>query len=226
MASRSRRSNRPMRRHDMVYVGPRAWRMLLATRGDLAAAPLLARWVDSGWPLVARRAMPNEGEGVALGLPLPPSAGKRRLSFLMQPGDVVATAPPPALRAVRRAAPRAWWSTLDALGEMALRHRVEASVFGSLAWQALTGLDYLTERSDLDVLLHVRRETDLHRLAAALAAIEQAAPMRIDGEFIRLDGAAVNWREFHAGVRRIMVKSAGGVGLLDASRFLAAPVPS
>ena len=50
---------------------------------------------------------------------------------------------------------------------------------------------------------------------ADLAAIEAAAPMRLDGELVRDDGAAVNWREFHAGAREILVKTIDGVALLD-----------
>ena len=99
-------------------------------------------------------------------------------------------------------------------------------MFGSLAWRALTGLDYLTDRSDLDLLLHVHRDTDLHRLAADVAGIEAAAPMRLDGELIRDDGAAVNWREFHAGAREILVKTVGGVALLDTQPFLLGQMPS
>ena len=226
MASPCKPDDQPMRRHDLIYVSPMAWRSRLETRGDLAADPLVASWVDRRWPLIARRAMPHERHGVALGLPLPPSAGKRRLSFLMRHEDVVSTAPPLALSSVIRTAPPAWRPTLDVLGEIALRHCVEARVFGSLAWRMLTGLDYLTDRSDLDLLLHVHRDTDLRGLACAVAAIEDAAPMRLDGELVRDDGAAVNWREFHSGAREIMVKSFGGVAVLDASRFLAEQIPS
>ena len=85
---------------------------------------------------------------------------------------------------------------------------------------SLTGLDYLTDRSDLDLLLDVRRETDLDRFAADVAAIEADAPMRLDGELMRDDGAAVNWREFHAGAREVLVKSIDGVVLLDRSLFI------
>ena len=49
-------------------------------------SPLIARWVDNGWPLVKRRVAPDDGEGVPLGLPLPPFAGKGRLSVLIDPG--------------------------------------------------------------------------------------------------------------------------------------------
>lgn len=208
-------------RHDLVFVSRTSWRALLATRSDLAVDPLAARWPDEGWPTIRRRPMPDEIGGVALGLPLPPSAGKRRLSFLLQAHDIHAIARPPSLISAKIAAPRAWWPTLDRLNELAFWHSVEARVFGSLAWQALTGLDYLSERSDLDLLLDVHGDTDLDGLVEGLAQIEARAPMRIDGELMREDGAAVNWREFHAGTGEVLVKSLDGVGLLDKSLFAA-----
>nr|WP_283815758.1 malonate decarboxylase holo-[acyl-carrier-protein] synthase [Bradyrhizobium lablabi] len=213
-------SERPAGRHDLVFVSPKGWRTMLAARDDLAEDALIARWPEQGWPTIRRRAMPGEPSGVALGLPLPPSAGKKRLCFLLQAGDVLSVVRPPSLDDVRRSAPPAWQLTLDRLGELAFRHSIEARVFGSLAWCALTGLDYLTGRSDLDVLLDVRRDTDLDCLAADVAAVEADAPMRIDGELKRHDGAAVNWREFHAGASDVLVKHIDGVSLLDRRDFM------
>ncbi len=155
-----------------------------------------------------------------MGLPLPPFAGKRRLSFVMRREDILSTSSPLALNSVCGVAPPSWRPTFERLGELASQYSVDASVFGSLAWQALTGLDYLTDYSDLDLLLYVRRETDLRRIAADIAEIEAAAPMRIDGEFIRYDGAAVNWREFHVGGRDILVKTIDRVAVFDRSFFL------
>ena len=226
MPSHSRSDYRAIRRHDLVFVSPAGWRALLETRSDLAADPLVALWVDKGRPLIGRRAAPGEGPGVALGLPLPPFAGKGRLSFVIPAEDIVSVAPPPALSSARRVAPRAWRPTLEALGELASQRSVEMRVFGSLAWRALTGLDYLTDHSDLDILLYVRPDTDVRRLTADMAVIEAAAPMRLDGELIRDDGAAVNWREFHADAREILVKTMRGVALLDARHFLGEAVPS
>ena len=123
MTSPCKPSERPPGRHDLVFVSPEGWRALLAARGDLAADPLVARWADEGWPMIGRRAMPGEPSGVALGLPLPPSAGKKRLSFLVQPERHHFDCPPPALKAARGSAPRAWWPTLDRLDELAVRHR-------------------------------------------------------------------------------------------------------
>ena len=226
MASHSKLNERRMRRHQLAFVSPAAWRSLLQTRDDLATDHLVADWVDKGWPLIGRRATAGEPHGVALGLPLPPFAGRRRLSLLMQPEDVLSTAQPPALSTARGVAPRAWWPTIDALDEVAARHALKARMFGSLAWCVLTGLDYLTDRGDLDLLLYVHRDTDLHRLAAEIARVEAAAPMRVDGELVRDDGVAVNWREFGAGAREILVKTVGGVTLLDRDGFRLGKMPA
>ncbi len=80
MISHSNQNNRRPRRHDLIFVSPVAWRSLLKTRDDLAGEPLVIEWVDRGWPLVARRTLPGEADGLPLGLPLPPFAGKRRLA--------------------------------------------------------------------------------------------------------------------------------------------------
>jgi phosphoribosyl-dephospho-CoA transferase len=193
---------------------------MLEARGDLAADALVARWSKMGWPAIRRRALPYEEAGLALGMPLPPSAGKKRISLLVDTDHVVSVARPPSLRQVQAYAPRNWWPTLDRLDRLELRHSVDARVFGSLAWQSLTGLDYVTDRSDLDVLFEFRGETDIDRFVADVAAIENEAPMRIDGELMRADGAAVNWRELHGGGSELLVKSIGSVILLGRDRFI------
>jgi phosphoribosyl-dephospho-CoA transferase len=215
-----------LRRHDLIFVSPAAWRALLKMRGDLAGEPLVAGWVDRGWPLVARRATPCEKPGIALGLPLPPFAGKRRLSAVIQPEDIVSTAPPPRLCDAIDVAPPNWRNAMEEIANLAFRHGVEARIFGSLAWQSLTGLEYLTETSDLDLLLSIRNDNDLAALTAGLAAIEATAPMRFDGELVREDGAGVNWRELHAGTSEILIKTTAGVALLDAGVFLSSEIRS
>ena len=213
------RPNKQAGRHDLVFVSRIGWQGLFATREDLALDPLVARWPEEGWPAIRRRAMPDEPAGVPLGLPLPSWAGKKRLPVLLQSHDISAIARPPLLSSASKSAPRAWWSTLDHLDKLALHYAAEARVFGSLAWQAVTGLEYLSDRSDIDLLVDVHCHTDLEGLAAGLAEIEAVAPMRLDGELMREDGAAVNWREFHDGAREVLVKNGDGVGLLSRDLF-------
>lgn len=226
MTSPCKHAERPPGRHDLVFVSPEGWRTMLDVRDDLATDTLVARWPKMRWPTIRRRALPCEANGLALGLPLPPSAGKKRISLLVDNEHVVSVVRPPLLRQARAYAPRNWWPTLDRLDALALRHAVDARVFGSLAWQSLTGLDYVTTRSDLDVLFEFRTETDIDRLVADVAAIETDAPMRLDGELMGADGAAVNWREFHGGASELLVKSIDSVGLLGRHQFVSGALAS
>jgi len=206
-------------RHQLAFVSPAAWRSALAGRPDFAAAPLVEAWARRGWPLISRRPLPGEGAGVPLGLPLPPFAGKRRLCFLMRPEDVLATSAPPALAEVLPDAPISWRATICELRALASKHAVTVQAFGSLAWRTLTGLDYVTASSDLDVLFRVHSRTDLRALAAGVAEIDAVAPMRVDGELVRSSGVAVNWRELLGEAREVLVKSTAGVELVDRDRF-------
>uniref|UniRef100_UPI00197E0823 malonate decarboxylase holo-[acyl-carrier-protein] synthase n=1 Tax=Burkholderia sp. Ac-20379 TaxID=2703900 RepID=UPI00197E0823 len=164
-----------------------------------------------------------------LGLPLPPSLGKRRIGVVVPEAALVSVEPPPAVALLQAAAPEAWRATLERLDAIARRHRVHCRAFGSLAWQAMTGLTYLSSGSDLDLLFDAPVGPDAGATLAALlddvAALADGgeAPMRIDGEVIRADGAGVNWRELHAALAargEIVAKTSSGVALLSPRDFL------
>jgi phosphoribosyl-dephospho-CoA transferase len=219
MSLPSRRASENPRRHDLVFVSPTAWRSFLETRGELADDPLVDGWIKRGWPLIARCLAADEGHGVPLGLPLPPSAGKRRIGLLMDPAGIRSVARPPLLSAAFCVAPAAWIPTLRTLDHVATRLGVEARVFGSLAWCLLTGLNYLTARSDLDFTLSLPHPRDFAELMTELGSIDSAAPMRLDGEIVRDDGAGVHWRELHSGAREVLAKTVGGPTLLNSAEF-------
>jgi phosphoribosyl-dephospho-CoA transferase len=81
-------------------------------------------------------------------------------------------------------------------------------------------MGYITAESDLDVLMYVGSEVDVLRLLAGMARIETRAPMRVDGELVREDGAAVNWRELRGEAREVLLKSVGGIDLVHPRSFL------
>jgi phosphoribosyl-dephospho-CoA transferase len=220
MSSHCRHSSENPRRHDLVFVTPTAWRSFLETRHELAGDRLVNGWINRGWPLVARRLAADEDHGVPLGLPLPPSAGKRRIGLLMDPAGISSIMRPPLLSAAFRVAPAAWMPTLRTLDDVATRLGVEARVFGSLAWCLLTGLNYLTARSDLDFILSLPRPRDFAELMAELGSIDCAAPMRLDGEIVRDDGAGVHWRELRSGAREVLAKTVGGLTLMNSAEFI------
>ena len=201
----------PLRRHQLVRVYPEAWESLLRARADLAGEPLLQDWARQGWPLIGRRRGPLDGEGVLLGLPLPPSSGKRRIAVEMRAGDIASVSPLPSLSEVLGTAPVAWQRCLRELTDLSRLYEVHGGVFGSLCWQWLTGLTYLGARSDVDIAWTLPRPDRLERFLDDLAEIDARAPVRLDGEVVRADGAAANWRELHAGLPEVALKSAGQV---------------
>lgn len=191
---------------------------MLANQRDHVALPLVADWAERGWPLVVRRPVCADLPGsLPVGLPLPPALGKLRLAFLVPQGAVVEHRAPPLLADAAPVAPAPWRATIAAL----LRHDPRTRCYGSLAWQHLTGLDYLTPSSDLDLLWTVPDRQAADALVTTLAAIDSAAPMRIDGEMVAAQGQAVQWREWASGAGEVLVKSAEGAGLMARDRVFA-----
>ncbi|MBR8460123.1 phosphoribosyl-dephospho-CoA transferase, partial [Burkholderia dolosa] len=73
----------PLRRHTLVTLTAAGWRAAFARDPALAADSSARAWAERGWPLVVRRASPDEADAgrVPLGMPLPPAAGKRRVAL-------------------------------------------------------------------------------------------------------------------------------------------------
>jgi phosphoribosyl-dephospho-CoA transferase len=199
-----------------VWAAPSAWAELMAARADLADLPWLAGWAERGWPLMARRPSGAEPPGrVALGLPLPPSAGKRRIAVDLAPDAFGGARAPPLLAMAKDSAPAAWRATVMRL----IALQPQTRVFGALAWQGLTGLDYLSATSDLDLLWPLPSD-DAEAILAGIAVLDAQAPMRLDGELVRSDGAAVNWRELAFGSEQVLVKRLDGLALASRREFL------
>ena len=211
-----------MRRHQLVFAHRAAWDSLVQSRDDLAGDSLVRDWVRNGWPLIMRRRLPGEIDGLSLGLPLPPSAGKRRIAVRLHHEDIVSTRPLPELTEVLRGAPVQWRPFLGEFADIARTYGVRAGVFGSLGWQWLTGLNYLGPRSDVDIAWSLPSRDRIDQLLEDLAELDSRSPVRLDGEFVREDGAGVNWRELRAGAAEVALKTASDVILYSRAAFLGA----
>ena len=220
-------------RHDLILVAREQWLLVIATntaRRSLseAQAALVARWGDLNWPVIVRRAAPNEAPGgLPIGLPLPPSPGKMRVA-LSVPFDVSwRLVEGVALADVRDIAPIAWRDAIDAIVSLAHSLALIPRVFGALLWQSLTGMTYLHAASDLDLLWPVADAAALDPLLDGLSRIEAAARVRLDGEVLT-SGGGVNWRELAAARRGrtgfVMIKSTDRVGLVPVGSLFSGTV--
>ena len=212
------------RRHDLLRVRPATWPKTLRMSAHLAAVPHVARWAERGWPLVVRRRAEKDAVGmIPAAFPLPPECGKLRIAVQVAPPAVLERLLPVLLRAAREKAPLAWQESIDALLTVANHVGVEPLVYGSLLWQHLTNLPYLSTTSDLDLLWPVDNQNRAFELAQRLAALEAVSPMRLDGEILLPNGGGVQWREFFDRPSEVLVKDLFGVQLRSTFSLFVAP---
>ena len=198
-------------RHQMVWVEPSAWEAVLQEHGALDADPLIRNWAANGWPLVVRsRTCEEQAQLLPAGIPVPPAHGKKRYAFRIDADLVIRAEEPPLVALAATVAPRSWRSSISAVAELNAGTRC----FGSLCWEYLTGLSYLTPESDLDLLWQVASEPEADQLGRGIAQIDGRSPTRIDGEFITPAAAGIQWREWHSAAPTLMAKTPVGPRLL------------
>lgn len=205
-------------RHTMVKVSAAGWTAAMKRYPEFGSEPIVAGWARAGHPLIVRRPTCSDTVGmIPLGLPLPPSHGKRRIAISIPAADIVVSAPPPLLVDAAAAAPAAWGETINLL----LKLLPGTRTYGSLAWQHLTGLPYLSDSSDLDLLWPLSSAEQARTLPSDIARVAKQAPMRLDGEIVGPAGA-VQWRELTGTDEdEIIVKSPAGVTSATRAAFLA-----
>lgn len=185
-----------LRRHDLLRAEPAAWDAMLLCHPGLGDLPLVADWARLGRPVIVRRRIAGDSlYSVPAALPLPPCLGKLRLAFSFTSDAAVTALPPVPLRDAAVAAPVKWQPVLAALLDLGEAVEITPRVFGALLWQHTTGLPYLTDRSDLDLLWSISDERSAALLVEGLRQLDASSPVRLDGELELADGAAVNWCE-------------------------------
>lgn len=212
-----------MRRHDLVYLRrDAAFTTPCAAAGD----PLwqAARdWIAAGRPLVAARQPAGDGP-LALGLALPLAQQRKRLSIQVDRGAVAGNCPPLPLGRCLSRLPGAQAETLRRLDAGAAACGARLGVFGSLAWETLSGEAYRHAESDIDLICEVATPAQFDALLALLQQAADELPCRLDGELRFPGGQAVAWREIAAQRQpeaQVLVKGEHEVGLLAVSALLA-----
>ncbi|MES2127435.1 MAG: malonate decarboxylase holo-[acyl-carrier-protein] synthase [Pseudomonadota bacterium] len=205
-------------RHELVWLTAHGWQAARAACPQHATT--LERWQREDWPCVVRRedAGADPARELCLGIALPPGAKgiKVRIALRIDLANVARRRAPLALADVRTAVPTAWREGFAVLeseaGGLALR------VYGSLSWQALTGLPCVTDTSDMDLLIEAR---DLAQLHAGVALLGAAHGLPLDGEIVFPGGQAVALKEWAGHDERVLVKHGKGVRLARRSALLA-----
>lgn len=217
-----------MRRHDLVWLHPAATYTTPCAEPGSTAWSALADWLAAGRPLVAARKSAG-ATPVQLGLSLPLAQGRQRLSIQVETSQISEVRPPLNVRQCLAGLP-----AKHAVALLNLAERIEASgarlgIYGSLAWETLSGEAYRHADSDIDLICDV---ADLAQYAMVLDALRQAVadfPGRLDGELRLPDGQAVAWQEIlmlgKASGKSVLVKGELDVALLPLADWLAGLPP-
>lgn len=226
-----------LERHSLVWLTAAGWEAAIAAAQPEHAAAL-AQWQRNDWPAIVRRFDPTpkdtdavdaadaanatdaEASDICLGVPLPPDAAgvKVRIALRVASSHIARTSAALELRSALMAA-GPWRDGLAALSAAAPTLRV----FGSLAMQTLTGLQYLSPGSDVDLLFHPASRRQLETVISLLARHSEHLPL--DGEVVFPDGAAVSWKEWQAAMThpaKVLVKELRAVRLANTASLLAA----
>lgn len=212
-------------RHNRVWLSKDGW----ARAADVHSthAHILMQWAENDWPVIVRRRdvdMPLSM--VALGIPLPPditSKKKGRIAFTAHRDQIRCNEGALNVHDIQTALPSRWQHIHARLCKQAVSTQLEFRVYGSLAMQALTGLPYLTDQSDIDLLLAPRSRAELTNGLAMLSKYVQLLPL--DGEIVFPSGRAVAWKEWlqvdDAGQNiYVLTKSMEAVALVRAEELL------
>ncbi|NML16484.1 malonate decarboxylase holo-[acyl-carrier-protein] synthase [Azohydromonas caseinilytica] len=208
-----------------------AWRLGVQEPQDEQAVSCFLHWAEHKLPLVVtRQPLPADGADplITLGLSAPPAWGRRLLSLQVPPQAIGWFGEFPELAETLAQLPRSARPVLQVLADGLAAQGLRAHAYGSSGWQRITGQRYLHARSDLDLWLPVDG-ADVADAAVALLQRHVPAHLRIDGELVFPDGAAVAWREWDAWragrSRAVLVKRLHGVSMEQALPGVSAPLP-
>jgi malonate decarboxylase holo-[acyl-carrier-protein] synthase len=122
-----------------------------------------------------------------------------------------------AARLALREGPLRLRPALSALTGAGKRSHLETGVFGSLALEAVTGLPYTRDGSDMDIYLRLREGggEGLASFYQELLACEVRFARRIDAELEYREGAAINLKEFFSPGQTLLAKTVRGPLILE-----------
>ncbi len=212
-----------MRRHDLSYLRSGCHCRFLAGEPGPGWSAAIAAWIADERPLVVSRQGVRAGQ-VQLALTLPARLGRQRIACTVNREEVLLTRPPlavgdclPRLGSGARAVLADLDATIQASG-------ARLGVFGSLAWEVLSGESYRHAESDIDLICDLRSHRQLDDSLHALSAASARMTCRLDGELRFPGGDAVAWRELaaccHRPATQVLVKGLYEVKLKPVAALL------
>lgn len=192
---------------------------------DTPDRDLLAAWLTNERLAIVRARQPGDDAALlSFGVAFPNRDGRKRIALQAAQTDIETIVGQLPLSALMQTAPSPWRAHLSELSAGADAAGLRVTVYGSLAWQHLTGHEYLRASSDLDVSIGVRSLDDAAVAVRLLSGFEGKAPFRIDGELCGPNNDAVSWREYAGDSDTVLMKSSAGAQLRTRGELIGSAV--
>jgi len=218
-----------MRRHDRVYLDPQAAFETPCVAPGSHWRAVVGEWIAAGRPLVAARQTAGGG-AIRLGLALPLRHERKRIAIDVEPRQIGAIRPPLAPRPCLARLPADSARIMRTLEREIGACGARLGVFGSLAWETISGEAYRHPGSDIDVVCDITGRNQYAEVLAAMARAAARLPCRLDGELRFPGGHAVAWRELAAidpsGDTSVLAKGDHDAALLPLAQLLSELAPT
>lgn len=203
-----------LQRHHLIYLDPCADFFLVSYHEDKQLIKeQVSVWLAKGLPCIYAKQVPDD-EFLNLGLPLWYANKKHRVALRVASSAVQKQNPPPQLLEMQDFFLR--YYGIDDLNRAIGLHGIsDVAVYGSFLSQYLSGYDFVTKSSDLDLLINYH-EYSLNHLQDLVDTLTQQFKRIIDGE-IRFPGLGdIPIKELlNTSTKKVLCKSKDNVSLLS-----------
>jgi phosphoribosyl-dephospho-CoA transferase len=202
-----------MKRHDLVWLDndyciSNEYLLNISDSEDI-----IKNWIENSYPFIVTRQMDNSGESTNLGLLLPLADGKKRISLIVDSNAISKHTKPVKLSNILSNIDEKWRLPLQELIDSFFAFNVDLFVFGSSMWEYIIGKQYMTEKSDVDLLW---KPTNYYQLDKGLKTLKEwmgKYSLKIDGEVEFLCESACSWKELMNDDNNIIIKRLDKVSL-------------
>jgi phosphoribosyl-dephospho-CoA transferase len=189
----------PVRRHQLVYP-------VTEKLEEEGLKKEILEWFQKGFPGIVRRPCFAENKKICIGVPFPPSMGKLRLACDLPMEKIAAIKKPPTLLECRKSLPDDSAGALEKLQFELDKKKLKAYAVGSIAWETLTGINYVTENSDIDLLFIVENKNEFKDIDAILEHWHSEINRKCDIEIMLSNGNGFLWKEHKQSNGEVLVK--------------------
>ena len=166
----------------------------------------LRDWIGKGRPVIVRRpCLSEDKKTISAGLALPPNPTKRRLAFCLPVSLISKIADPPLWRDCMVPADSEIAAAAESIQTAATATGLPLQTFGSYAWQHHTALPYVTQHSDIDLLVPIDGRENWEKFRQSMAKVSRKS-QKIDLEIVLQGNASFHWREFEAPGAQMLFK--------------------